>query len=90
MKWLQSINAGPETGPLVLIAIGAYLFGLPGILMLLVWALIARQEANGYRALLSDVHKEAVKLTKHAPPRPRPEDEIRQQVLSTWRDKGSR
>ncbi len=88
-KWLQSLNAGPETGPLVLMAIGAYLFGVPGIILLLTWALIARSEANHYRKLIGEVHQEAVKLTKHAP-KARPEDEIRQQVLATWRDKGHR
>lgn len=88
-KWLQSLNAGSETGPLIAIAVGAYLFGTPMIILLLVWALIARSEANHYRDLLADVHQEAVKLTKHAP-KARPEDEIRQQVLATWRDKGHR
>lgn len=89
MKWLQNLNAGPETAPLVLMAIGAYLFGVPGIVLLLVWALIARSEANHYRKLLGLVHQEAVKLTD-CPKRERPEDEIRQQVLATWRDKGAR
>lgn len=89
MKWLQSINAGSETGPLIAMAIAAYVFGLPGILLLLVWALIARSDANHYQKLIAQVHQEAVKLGKHFP-KPRPEDEIREQVLTTWRDKGSR
>ena len=89
-KWLQSLNAGSETGPLIAIAVGAYLFGTPMIILLLVWALIARSEANHYSKLIDEVHQEAVKLTEHGKRKHRPEDEIRQQVLATWRDKGHR
>ena len=90
MKWLQTINAGPQTGPILACAVIAWIFGTPGIILLAVWCLIARAEANQYLEQLKkwNLIETARNAIDQVSKRPweRPEDEVRRQVLDTWKE----